>query len=107
MIPATRAECLNGPRPCPYETCRYHLTREIKKTKRSDDDETCALDVADGGPHSLEALAQTLHVTRERIRQIESDGLTRIRLRRLPMFCMDTVEHYGVGVRKNLQVLSE
>ena len=107
MIPATRAECINGPRPCPHETCRYHLTREIKKTKRADDDETCALDVADGGPHSLEALAQTLHVTRERIRQIEANALERIREYRMPMLCRDTAEHYGVGVRKNLQVLSE
>lgn len=106
MVPKIRAECVDGPRPCPHTTCRHHLAMEIKPWRRTEQDESCALDVADRGPHTLEMVAQVLHVTRERIRQMEADALTRVRLRRLPMFCMETAEHYGVGVRKNLHVLS-
>lgn len=108
MIPATRADCIDGPRPCPHTTCSHHLVNEIRRWRRTDDlAETCALDVADRGPQTLESLAQILCVTRERIRQIESDALTRIRLRRMGMFCRDTTDHYGVGLRKNLHVFGE
>lgn len=28
--PRTRGECANGPRPCPWVSCRYHLLLEVK-----------------------------------------------------------------------------
>jgi hypothetical protein len=43
--------------------------------------ETCSLDVADRGPHTLEEIARLYGVTRERIRQIEEKALERLRKR--------------------------
>lgn len=93
--PTTRAECLpggrNAIRPCPYVSCRYHLlldvrrsgslrfnfrTREVGKLS-----ETCALDVADRGGHSLEDVGKFMGVTRERVRQLVTDALARMRRR--------------------------
>ena len=55
MKPKTRADCINGPRPCPYATCRHHLQTDIDRFGRliiywpdiDDMPETCALDVVD------------------------------------------------------------
>lgn len=89
--PSTRAECLpggsNAARPCPYVSCRYHLFLDVRRTgtlklnfrRRSIDQlaETCALDVADRGAHSLEQLGQLMGITRERVRQIANRALAR------------------------------
>jgi hypothetical protein len=40
---------------------------------------SCALDVADAGPHTLEEVAVSLNISRERVRQLEeaaSDRMT-------------------------------
>jgi hypothetical protein len=42
--------------------------------------ESCALDIADSGPHTLDQVAQVLGLTRERIRQIEAKTMKKIRL---------------------------
>jgi len=41
--------------------------------------ETCALDVADRGEHTLEEVGGFLNVTRERARQIEKDAFDKLR----------------------------
>jgi DNA-directed RNA polymerase sigma subunit (sigma70/sigma32) len=41
--------------------------------------ETCALDVADRGGITLEEVGEILNLTRERIRQVEVRGLTKMR----------------------------
>lgn len=64
--PRTRAACVNGPRPCPWVSCRHHLEHE---------DESCSLDVADQGEHTLAEVGELLGLTRERIRQIELKAL--------------------------------
>lgn len=51
LRPRARGECERGERPCPWATCRHHLG---SWTLDSDADETCSLDVADRGQHSLE-----------------------------------------------------
>src|SRR3990167_1866788 len=88
--PRTRGDCIDGPRPCPYALCKYHLGYEILKSgalfQRFADSalgvgaESCALDVADRGGTTLEEVAQLCGVTRERIRQIEEKALYHIRL---------------------------
>jgi hypothetical protein len=84
--PLTRAGCIDGPRPCPHLTCRYHLWPEVKQDSGKGNkvklqplpDESCVLDVADSGPCTLERMGSLLGVTRERARQIESSVLQKL-----------------------------
>jgi hypothetical protein len=106
--PRTRADCIDGPRPCPFVGCRYHLAIDVHPSRGSiktnfprdsaeglreraaardvplDDivvdmllrsleemPETCCLDVADRGAHTLEEVGAMMNLTRERVRQIE------------------------------------
>ena len=89
-LPQTRAECVSGPRPCPYTTCRYNLFLDVNsgggirfahpELEPGQMPESCALDVvAREGALTLEAIGRLLGVTRERIRQIEVVALGRFR----------------------------
>jgi|GEM_PF-6729435 len=66
LFPITRGDCAQIPRPCPYESCRYHLSAEA---------ESCALDVADRGPQDLKSIAGLLGVSMQRVQQIETRAL--------------------------------
>jgi hypothetical protein len=70
--PLTRADCLDGPRPCPWNTCRYHL----------DAAPSCALDIVDQHPNgaTMDVVGRLLSISRERVRQIEGMALTKLRL---------------------------
>ena len=87
--PRTRAECESAPRPCPFASCRYHLALDVLEDtgsiKHNFPDlevdelaETCALDVAERGPATLETVARLMNVTRERVRQLELGLLRRL-----------------------------
>ena len=98
--PRTRGECADGPRPCPFALCRYHLFVDVTGAgsllmnhpgKEIDQlEESCALDVADRGGQSLEAVGRLIGVSMERSRQIIEQAATGIsfvsvhRLRRKP-----------------------
>lgn len=78
--PSTRGECVNGIRPCPFVSCRYHLYLDVAgedirlnfPDKEPDElQETCVLDVADRGGITLEELGSILDVTKECVRQNE------------------------------------
>jgi hypothetical protein len=82
--PRTRGEC-GTERPCPFVSCRYHLYLEVNPETGTiricfpdrepwELEHSCSLDVADEGGMTLEAVAETLNVTRERIRQLEARG---------------------------------
>jgi hypothetical protein len=84
--PRTRSECKDGPRPCPWFSCRHHLGLDLAGLNGNprltwpelDIDElpeTCALDVADRDEHNLAQIARLLNLSRERVRQIEEAGL--------------------------------
>jgi len=88
LRPRTREDCAGGPRPCPWISCRYHLYLEVGRTgnltfyyphlEPSDIPETCALDVADRGPQSLDAVGRLYNITRERARQVEKIALEKL-----------------------------
>jgi hypothetical protein len=93
--PRTRGEC-GTERPCPWVSCRHHLYLDVNpdtgKIKIHFPDRepwelehSCSLDLADEGGLTLEAVAQTLNVTRERIRQLEDRGRRMLRFSRARM----------------------
>lgn len=86
--PRTRGDCVDGERPCPWVGCRHHLALEVTPAgtlqllgEPHELVETCALDVADRGPHTLEEISQCFELTRERIRQIEERVMPKLRER--------------------------
>ena len=86
--PRTRGECAGGVRPCPWVSCRHHLAIEVTSAGAIkvnfphmdtwDMRETCALDVADAGEHTLDEVGDLLNITRERARQLESMALLEV-----------------------------
>ena len=90
MRPRTRAECINGPRPCLFVSCKHNLYLDVNPETGSiklnfPDKEiweleyTCALDVAEKGGITLEEVGEIMNLTRERIRQVETRGLMKLR----------------------------
>lgn len=90
MRPKTRADCMNGPRPCLFVSCKHNLYLDVNPETGSiklnfPDKEiweleyTCALDVAEKGGITLEEVGEIMNLTRERIRQVETRGLMKLR----------------------------
>ncbi len=88
--PRSRADCAAGPRPCMYISCKHHLYLDVNPATGSiklnfpdkeiwEMGETCALDVADRGGITLEEVGAIMNLTRERIRQVETRGLLKLR----------------------------
>lgn len=68
--PPRRGDCAEGPRPCPYPSCRYHLGPEAS--------ESCALDVADRGDATDAEIGALLSVSAARVRQIADAAMARL-----------------------------
>ncbi len=90
MRPRTRAECVNGPRPCLFVSCKHNLYLDVNPETGSiklnfpdkeiwELEHTCALDVAEKGGITLEEVGAIMNLTRERIRQVETRGLAKLR----------------------------
>jgi hypothetical protein len=88
--PRSRADCASGPRPCMFISCKHHLYLDVNPSTGSiklnfpdrevwELNETCALDVADRGGITLEEVGSIMNLTRERIRQVETRGLLKLR----------------------------
>jgi len=88
--PRSRVDCATGPRPCMFISCKHHLYLDVNPATGSiklnfpDKEiwelaETCALDVADRGGITLEEVGAIMNLTRERIRQVETRGLLKLR----------------------------
>ena len=91
LRPRNREDCRMGDRPCPFVSCKYHLYLDVNPHTGSiklnfpdlavwELTETCSLDVADRGGITLEEVGELLNLTRERIRQVESTGLDKLRV---------------------------
>jgi hypothetical protein len=87
--PTNRAQCADMERPCPFVSCKYHLYIDVHPVRGSikinfpdtevwDMTETCALDIADRGGITLEEVGEIMNLTRERVRQLETQGLARL-----------------------------
>jgi hypothetical protein len=87
--PATRGDCLEMERPCPFVACKYHLYIDVHPIRGSikinfpdvevwEMTDTCALDIADRGGITLEEVGQIMNLTRERVRQLETQGLAKL-----------------------------
>ena|SRR5688572_6280695 len=82
-----RAECAGASRPCPHVRCRHHLyvtvtargTLQLPNHEVWDAEETCALDVAERGPHTMAQVATILGLTAVRVGQIEVAVLAKLR----------------------------
>lgn len=79
--PRTRADCVNGIRPCPFVGCEHHLYLDITAAgniklnfpdiEPDQLEHSCSLDIADAGEHTLEQIGALINTTRERVRQLE------------------------------------
>jgi len=87
--PTMRSECADMERPCPFVSCKYHLYIDVHPVRGSikinfpdvevwEMTDTCALDIADRGGITLEDVGQIMNLTRERVRQLETQGLSRL-----------------------------
>lgn len=92
--PVTRADCIEGgafaARPCPFVSCKYHLYLDVSESTGAikinwpaiETDElpvSCALDVADLQGATLEQVGAITNLTRERVRQMETKGLAKLK----------------------------
>jgi hypothetical protein len=109
--PRTRAECVDGPRPCPYVSCKHHLYIDVSPRTGAiklnfpdievwDMGESCALDVADRGGTTLEDVGAIMNLTRERIRQVEVKALAKLEALRDMMALRDYVDEGPIGKRR-------
>jgi hypothetical protein len=87
--PSCRADCATAERPCPFVSCKYHLYLDVNPETGSiklnfpelevwEMEETCALDVSRRGGVTLEEVGVIMNLTRERVRQLEMSGLSRL-----------------------------
>lgn len=79
--PRTRGDCIDGPRPCPWISCYFHIWT-IQGAKRAacplDLPETCVLDLADRNGMTLAAISRAIRVSTERVRQIQDRALAKL-----------------------------
>jgi hypothetical protein len=115
--PRHRAECAEGPRPCPFVSCKHHLFIDVSPRTGAiklnfpdlevwDLGESCALDIADKGGTTLEDVGAIMNLTRERIRQVEVKALAKLEALRDMLALRDYIDEGPVGKRR-LPTLSE
>ena len=72
--PKVRADCVDGPRPCPFVGCRYNLSLDVSRAgsiryrlgidfDKPEAQANCALDFADEGPRTLRDVAPLMATT--------------------------------------------
>lgn len=98
-VPKTRGECVSGPRPCPHARCTMHLwfasgaeaggryigdDTLIPEWLRDSPGPSCALDLADRGPHTSREIAGHIGLSTARaVELIVKRARERLRRRRI------------------------
>lgn len=87
--PLKRSECEQAERPCPYVLCRYNLYLDVRGDgvlrinfpDREPDEmlASCALDMAEDGPRTLDQVAALMGMSKERARQLEVSAIAKLR----------------------------
>lgn len=88
--PNHRRDCKVVARPCPHVSCKHHLYLDVLPETGSiklnfpelepwELEQSCALDLADRGEHTLDEVGICMNLTRERVRQIESAAFAKLR----------------------------
>jgi Sigma-70, region 4 len=109
--PRSREACAEGPRPCPFVSCKHHLFIDVSPRTGAiklnfpdlevwDMGESCALDVADRGGTTLEDVGAIMNLTRERIRQVEVKALAKLEALRDMSALREYVDEGPVGKRR-------
>ena len=109
--PVTREDCAQGQRPCPFVSCKHHLYLDVSartgaiKLNFPDLEiweltESCGLDVADRGGATLEDVGAIMNLTRERVRQVEVQGLAKLEALADMTALRDFVDEGPVGKRR-------
>lgn len=95
--PTCRSQCRDGPRPCPWVACRFHLLLDVTEDGRLKQNhgfdehdaqsiadalqlmpQTCSLDVADRGPHRQQEIGDALGLTKQSIELMELRAIQRV-----------------------------
>lgn len=116
--PYQRTECTDGPRPCPYISCKHHLYIDVSPRTGAiklnfpdlevwEMGESCALDIADRGGTTLEDVGAIMNLTRERIRQVEVKALAKLEALREMDALRDFVDEGPQGKRRLPQLSQE
>ena len=111
LKPATREDCGQGQRPCPFVSCKHHLYLDVSARTGAiklnfpdlevwEMTESCGLDVADRGGATLEEVGAIMNVTRERVRQVEVTGLAKLEALSDTFALRDYVDEGPVGKRR-------
>lgn len=117
LRPKTRAECVGGPRPCPFVSCKYHLYLDVQARTGAiklnfpdieveEMNESCSLDVADRGGATLEEVGAIMNLTYGGVRQIEVSAMAKIDASREVETLRTFVDEGPVG-KRHLPVLNK
>jgi hypothetical protein len=100
--PRTRGDCVDGPRPCPWVSCHYHLALEVAWATNArtphvrvlfdpddwtSDTPTCVLDIADAvATCALEPSVDLVGILLggikwQRVAQIQQEAIRKLRVR--------------------------
>lgn len=82
--PVKRSDCQDGPRPCPWAGCRYHLQLDLVPKQKTEEvqenpgfewgQESCALDVAEAGPLTSREIAPLLGLSQSGCKELYRDS---------------------------------